>query len=272
MPIFTMSVSDLVEDGFEFGLGPLDYPIFDETYRPQLNRIIIDHYMNYEIGQETESMFRFALNRKMREIMPYYNQRFESARITFDPMVTMSYTDNGVVTGHETGTTSGTDDTTTSDTNNVTTSGTTTANTTNSTDSLSRTVASDTPQTMLQGDEDYASSASDSHSTGAATGTNTTSTTGTQDTTESGTINGTTTGTDERDRNASNDRTVKGYNANPSELINAYRSTLININMEIVYELRTLFMQLWDNSDSYSREGSEYYGYGLTQLSGIAYF
>ncbi len=92
MSTFTIQLNELVEDGFDLGLGESDYPIFDESYRPLLNRKIIDHYAMYEIGLETESMFKFALNRRMREIMPYYNQLYTSEKIAFDPLSTMKFT------------------------------------------------------------------------------------------------------------------------------------------------------------------------------------
>lgn len=115
------------------------YPIFDEGYRWVLNKKILDHYAMYEIGQETIGQFRFALNRKMREIMPLYNQLYTSEvfRLGLDPLTTMDYTDDG------------SSDSTTTGTSN------------SATNSASRSVASEMPQTHLAGDEDYATNAND---------------------------------------------------------------------------------------------------------------
>lgn len=54
------------------------YVLFDEEYRKVLNNKILAHYINYQIGYESISLFLFALNRKMNEIMPYYNQLYEN--------------------------------------------------------------------------------------------------------------------------------------------------------------------------------------------------
>ena len=62
-----------------------DYPIFDENYRDILNRKIIEHYYMREVGQETPSLFKFFIQRKMNEIMPYYNQLYKSESIDFNP-------------------------------------------------------------------------------------------------------------------------------------------------------------------------------------------
>lgn len=52
------------------------YPIFDEEYRSVLNQKIVSHYLNYNIGYESASLFYFYITRKMNEIMPYYNQLY----------------------------------------------------------------------------------------------------------------------------------------------------------------------------------------------------
>ena len=62
--------------------------IFDECHRKELNDKIIEHYYFREIGAETPDRFNFYLRRKMREIMPYYNQLYISEMIKFDPLAT----------------------------------------------------------------------------------------------------------------------------------------------------------------------------------------
>lgn len=54
------------------------YPIWDEAYRDVLNTKIITHYFYREIGFATPSQFMFKLTNKMQEIMPYYNQLYET--------------------------------------------------------------------------------------------------------------------------------------------------------------------------------------------------
>lgn len=51
---------------------------YDPSFRSALNSKIVDHYWGYEIGSETPSMFKYRINTKMREIMPYYNLLFKA--------------------------------------------------------------------------------------------------------------------------------------------------------------------------------------------------
>lgn len=63
-----------------------DYPIFDESYKSTLESKIIEHFYFRELCCETYGQWKFMLQRKMREIMPYYNQLYESELIEFNPM------------------------------------------------------------------------------------------------------------------------------------------------------------------------------------------
>lgn len=68
-----------------------NYPIFDESYRLALNRKIRDHYYFEEIGLETPARFCQRMRTKMQEIMPYYNQLYESQLKEIDPFITKRY-------------------------------------------------------------------------------------------------------------------------------------------------------------------------------------
>lgn len=146
-----------------------DYPIFDEAYRPTLNDKIIRHFYFREIGQETMAQFTWYLRTRMFEIMPYYNQLYESTLIEFEPLTDtdMRYTDNwgigrtGVenTTGNQktqaTQDTQGhaddvtdTESTETQSANTTTTSNDENVNDT-STTNHSRNVYSDTPMSLL---------------------------------------------------------------------------------------------------------------------------
>ena len=72
MSKYTITIKNLIDNNFDFGLQ--DYPIWNETYRETLNKKILNHYYENEIGFETASLFKFYLNSKMAEIMPYYNK------------------------------------------------------------------------------------------------------------------------------------------------------------------------------------------------------
>ena len=90
-----------------------DYPIFDPAYKKDLESKIISHFYTREIGVETVGLFKHRLKNKMREIMPYYNQLYNSEKLVFDPFINTDYTDenhtdtkdNGTANGHRVDTT-----------------------------------------------------------------------------------------------------------------------------------------------------------------------
>ena len=92
MSKYTVTIRQLVETKFDLGLK--DYPIFNENYREILNKKIIDHYYFREIGFETAGRFKFEINRKMNEIMIYYNQLYKSEMYSFSPISNINVTNN----------------------------------------------------------------------------------------------------------------------------------------------------------------------------------
>lgn len=76
MSKYTTTLYHIVKSGFDLGLR--QYPIFDEEYRPILNKEIIDYYLMFEIGQETPFLFRHYLNTQMQLIMPKYNIMYKA--------------------------------------------------------------------------------------------------------------------------------------------------------------------------------------------------
>lgn len=205
MSQYTTEIRWLVESGWNFGLN--EYPIFDETYRAGLNQKIIDHYYFREIGFETAALFTRFLNRKMNEIMPYYNQLYLSEKIKIEPLTRLDYSE-------------------TYKRNNEIT-----ANTTNdsSQTSSSKNVSSDTPQGLLSiGDiesETYATDATLANDSSTANAkTNQTSTT--------------------IDNYI---KTIVGNNAvrTDSEMLKEFRETFLNIDMMVIDELSDLFLNLY---------------------------
>ena len=251
MATFTATIQELINDGFDFGLTDQDYPIYreqlrgvcDENGRWQyvkvdngdggqeffgLNRMILDHYMYWEIGQETPDMFRFILNRRMREIMPYYNQLLMSETLDFDPFRTQ----DSVHTSQSQ--------------EKMEDESRTTNDTTGSTDTKtkSRSVSSQMPQTMLAGNEDYASAASDTNGTSNASTTSA--------------------GAGESSRNVETGGNVtthiSGSSGHTAALLMQYRRSFLNIAMMIVNELEPLFMMVTDNLDDNFERRSDLYG------------
>lgn len=88
---YTMKVADLVKNNFHFNLD--SYPIWDESYRSWLNKMIINHYMMREIGFETEGLFNLMLGAKMDEVMPYFNNIIEGMLAKYDRTKDHDYTE-----------------------------------------------------------------------------------------------------------------------------------------------------------------------------------
>ena len=63
-----------------------NFPIFDENYRKALCIKILRHYYTREIGEETYGLWKLRLEARMNEIMPYYNQLYDSELLKFNPL------------------------------------------------------------------------------------------------------------------------------------------------------------------------------------------
>ena len=63
-----------------------DFPIFDASYRNVLETKILKHYYTREIGFETVGLWKLKLNTALNEIMPFYNQLYESSLLKFNPL------------------------------------------------------------------------------------------------------------------------------------------------------------------------------------------
>ena len=82
MAKYTITIKSLIDNNFDFQMT--NYPIFDENYRETLNNNILHHYYENEIGFETAPLFRFYLNQKLNEIMPYYNELYKAQKKLID--------------------------------------------------------------------------------------------------------------------------------------------------------------------------------------------
>ena len=82
MAKYTITIKSLIDNNFDFKMN--NYPIFDENYRDTLNNNILYHYYENEIGFESAPLFRFYLNQKLNEIMPYYNELYKVQKKIID--------------------------------------------------------------------------------------------------------------------------------------------------------------------------------------------
>lgn len=233
MSRYTIELRYLIEGNYDLGLK--DYPIFDESYREQLNNKIIQHYYFREIGFETEALFKNRLNQKMNEIMPYYNQMYESSKLKIDPLSTIDleevFSRKSKTTGEGTSSTSGTGN----NTNNFNSTDTTDYGKISKFSDIAQ--AQTTPNEILN--DKYLTSATvdDGQDKNTNTGTNTSQT----ESTTSGTS------TDKRNLDEDTTLTRKGNNgtASESELLNMYRETFLNIDMMVIDDLEELFLGIW---------------------------
>ena len=87
------SISQIVKKAIDviFDKDEDEFPIYDEEHRNELCSKIIKHYYTREIGAETFGLWKLWLNNRMREIMPYYNQLYESADIKYNPLYDVDY-------------------------------------------------------------------------------------------------------------------------------------------------------------------------------------
>lgn len=84
-----------------------NFPIFDPDYKLPLEKKILRHYYTREISEETYGLWKLRLEDRMNVIMPYYNQLYQSALLTFNPFYDVDLTtehagnENGVVNSEE---------------------------------------------------------------------------------------------------------------------------------------------------------------------------
>ena len=182
---------------------------FDEDYRSVLCAKILKHYYTREIGMETAGLWMLWMNRRMEEIMPYYNQLYRSAQLEFNPFHDVDYYREGNRKNDGTSNTSG--------------------SSTNTQDNVTRDLYSETPQGALNGVE------SETYLTDARKVM--------QDNEANNTYN------DNNTTNTTEDYLEHVYGKmgtiNYSKLLNEYRTTLLNIDMQIIEEFADLFMGLW---------------------------
>lgn len=78
-------VNEILEQSWD-KIFDFDFPMYDDSYRAILCKKILKHYYTREIGLETVGLWKLKLDTRMNEIMPYFNQMYQSAMIEFNPM------------------------------------------------------------------------------------------------------------------------------------------------------------------------------------------
>ena len=222
-----------------------DYEIFDPLYKPILETKIIKHFYTREISAETYALWKFWLNNKMKEIMPYYNQLYQSALLEFDPLKDTNYTiehhgqDSRIGAYNDSGNYN--------DNVNYSETDKSVLHTDDVTDSTEYNKFSDTPQGALDNvlNDKYLTDARviTDHINEDIDTTKTDTTTGNKNTVgnKSSQGNSQSNGTDDYFDTIVGKRSNLSY----SELLEKYRKTFLNIDMMIIEELEELFIHLW---------------------------
>lgn len=84
-------VNDVIEAARE-KVFDFDFPVFDESYRSVIETKILRHYYTREIGFETVGLWKLKLETRLNEVMPYFNQLYESTLLEFNPFYDVDLT------------------------------------------------------------------------------------------------------------------------------------------------------------------------------------
>lgn len=218
------------------------YPIYDEKYRPVLETKILKHFYTQEIGLETYGLWKLKLDTKMNEIMPYYNQLYESATHKFNPLYDVDVSRQHTKTNNGKQVLDGRVTTDSEQNNRVMVDGSNESSINrNDTDKYA-----ETPQgglTDLMNDR-YLTNARMTNDTETRKESVGETTTGDTTVTASTETNNNTTINNTEDYI----ETVRGKQGTQSysSMIMEYRESLINIDMMIINELEELFMGIWE--------------------------
>lgn len=220
MAKYTITIKTLMDNNFDFQMN--NYPIFDENYRETLNNNILYHYYENEIGFETAPLFRFYLNQKLNEIMPYYNELYKVQKKLIDDNLLLN---NVNLTESLQG----------SNTNNTTTTGNSTSQSTNNGTSNNKNLFQDTPQGQI----------SNTDINNQIWATNLTL----DSNTSNNTINDTSSNSGTANVQGTNNyiKTIIGNNGGKFniDILNDIKNNLMNIDLMIINDLNELFMQIF---------------------------
>lgn len=250
------NINDVLSKSWD-SIFTTNWNIFDESYRKILCEKILRKYFTREICAETVELWKLWLDATMCEIMPTYNQLYESTLIKYDVFnnvdVTTTFEKSGKEDTKNTGNTNITDNGT--QTNIGKSTGSVKGNTKSETKSNSTewNLHSDTPQGGITGveNEQYLSDATKHTNNSDAT------TTGTNNETNSTELNNTTKSTNNQTNNSTNKGTKesseewtqrifgKNNGQSNSMLLKEFRDNILNIDQMIIKDLEPLFFQLW---------------------------
>ena len=204
----TLELRDIVDNGENsVDIWDFDYPSFyTGEEKTKFERKVIDHYYFRQIGQETVGRFLHMFRTRVREIMPYYVQLYESEKLMQDiedPFATVDYTE----------------------TFEQESSGQSSASTMNTSEADNLRKFSNTPQGSVSNIENYMTEATQDESTASDTGSS--------ETESSGTIKHTLT-----------KKGAMGVTTFGHDMIE-YRQSFLNIDLMVINDLNDLFLGVY---------------------------
>lgn len=203
-----------------------DFPIWNNDYKPVLERKILMHYFSKEIAFETVGLWKLYLNERLNLIMPYYSQLYQTTVNKYDPLTDYDITETITIKRE------GTEQADYKGNGNTTVTNDSTAEAS----STSKDVVSDLPQTIASGG-DYATSESDTTQSNNQSSKS-------SDTTVASSNSTNNIGRNETETHTNNKSGLTGSRSK-QDLIQAYRNTILNIDRMIIDELKDLFMMIY---------------------------
>lgn len=242
------------------------FPIWDNNYLTELEVKILRHYFNCEIGLETVALWKFYLEMRLCEVMPYFNQLYASTQKQFDYLLDLDTTET--FTGNETKQEdvifNSKENNDTNTTNDTTFTGKTTTDTTRNENLTSTTSGTPTAHTMHNDfpqapieTKDYATYEDYTQNTLDEKINSDTSLTDNVDVNTNDTTKNIVTTNQDIDYNSTNNLTGNRDNTHSltrkglsggksySQLLMEYRQTLINIDTMVIESLSDLFMTIY---------------------------
>lgn len=243
-----------------------DFPMWLEEYRPTLEKKILMHYFNKEIGFETVGLWKFYLEERLNLIMPYYNELYKTTVKDYDWLTDTNahetyvgnkklqenakFDANGNVRSDLTG------DTTDDFTGGETFSGTDSSTTDGTQSQTTKTLESDLPQANYA-NLDYGTKLTEGEQTGTSHEESTTKNDSTTDTTNKDVVHATQNSNTDTTQQSTNDlqsntddiytrdRVGAFGSRSLTELLMQYRDSIINIDNMVIDELKDLFMMIY---------------------------
>ena len=246
-----------------------EFQIFDESYREKLVKKVLKHYYLREIASETAGIWMLWMNTKFEEIMPYYNQLYESAKLKFEPFYDVDYkrssqrdvteTEHGSYENKGQSESSGSSSETGKTTNTSTEIAHNYVADVGETGGTSNDLYSDTPQGALNGvdSQTYLTNARKVTNNGntkdevttdindKVDGSGTSESSGESSQTVNTLLNNTNAKSGEKSDGYSESVKGKSGGSSYSKMLIEYRDTFLNIDMLVIQEFDDLFFKLW---------------------------